>query len=303
MMNQKIWGVDFKNPIIGASGTFGFGKEYNNFYDVSQLGAISSKGLTLLPKSGNEGIRIVETPSGIMNSIGLENPGIEKFLSEELPRMKSYNTAILANVGGSDLESYLEAVRLIDEASKNGNAVDVIELNISCPNVKQGGMAFGMNPCDAEFITSKVRELTKLPLVVKLSPNAHNLVEVAKAVELAGADGISLVNTFNALDIDVKKRKASFNNIYAGLSGPAIRPIALRMVRDVSKNVSVPVIGMGGIETGMDAAAFIMAGAHLIQFGTASFIDPMAGINILKELETFMIEEKIQSLDEIRGII
>lgn len=303
MMNQKIWGVDFKNPIIGASGTFGFGKEYNNFYDVSQLGAISSKGLTLLPKSGNEGVRIVETPSGIMNSIGLENPGIEKFLSEELPRMKSYNTAILANVGGSDLESYLEAVRLIDEASKNGNAVDVIELNISCPNVKQGGMAFGMNPCDAEFITSKVRELTKLPLVVKLSPNAHNLVEVAKAVELAGADGISLVNTFNALDIDVKKRKASFNNIYAGLSGPAIRPIALRMVRDVSKNVSVPVIGMGGIETGMDAAAFIMAGAHLIQFGTASFINPMAGINILKELETFMIEEKIQSLDEIRGII
>ncbi|MGL5440056.1 MAG: dihydroorotate dehydrogenase [Filifactoraceae bacterium] len=303
MMEQNIWGIEFKNPVIAASGTFGFGKEYNNFYEISKLGGICSKGLTLMPKFGNEGIRIVETPSGIMNSIGLENPGIEKFLEEELPRMKAYKIPIFANIGGSDLESYLEAIRLIDKGGGLGSSADIIELNISCPNVKQGGMAFGMNSYDAGFVTRKVREVTKLPLVVKLSPNAYNLVEVAKAVEDAGADGISLINTFNALDIDIKKRKSKFENIYAGLSGPAIRPIALRMVRDVSKNVAIPVIGIGGIEKGVDAIAFIMAGAHLIQFGTASFINPMAGINIVNELEEFMVDENIKSLSEIRGIV
>lgn len=301
-MKQTVFGKEFKNPVIGASGTFGFGKEYNQFYDISLLGGISSKGLTLEPKDGNSGIRITETPSGIMNSIGLENPGVRVFLERELEFMKSKNTVVLANVGGSDLDSYKEAVRLIDEHAKVQNGVDIIELNISCPNVKQGGMAFGINACDAQFITSEIRKVTSLPLVVKLSPNANNLVEVAKAVESSGADGISLVNTFNALDIDINSKKATFDNIYAGLSGPAIMPIALRMTRDVCKNVNIPVIGMGGITTAEDAIKFIMAGATLIQFGTASFINPMAGYEIVKGMEQYFKAQNIK-IEEIRGII
>ncbi|MGL5257842.1 MAG: dihydroorotate dehydrogenase [Proteocatella sp.] len=301
-MKQEVFGKVFKNPVIGASGTFGFGKEYNEFYDISILGGVSSKGLTLEPRNGNDGIRITETPSGIMNSIGLENPGVRAFLQNELAFMKSKDIVVIANVGGSDLESYEEAVRLIDEHAKTNDGVDIIELNISCPNVKQGGMAFGINACDAEFITSKIRKLTDLPLVVKLSPNANNLIEVAKAVESAGADGLSLVNTFNALDIDINAKKATFNNIYAGLSGPAIMPIALRMTRDVCKNVKIPVIGMGGITNAEDAIKFIMAGATLVQFGTASFMNPMAGYDIVKGMENYFKQENT-TIKEIRGII
>lgn len=301
-MKQEIFGKIFKNPVIAASGTFGFGREYDDFYDISILGGVSSKGLTLEPKKGNEGIRITETPSGIMNSIGLENPGVRAFLNKELEFMKSKDIVVIANVGGADLDSYIEAVKLIDDHSKNNDGVDIIELNISCPNVKQGGMAFGINACDAEFITDKIRKVTNLPLVVKLSPNANNLVEVAKAVESAGADGLSLVNTFNALDIDIKNKKATFNNIYAGLSGPAIMPIALRMTRDVSKNVNIPIIGMGGITTAEDAIKFIMAGASLVQFGTASFMNPMAGYDIVKGMETYFKLENT-TIEEIRGII
>lgn len=301
-MKQEIFGKIFKNPVIAASGTFGFGREYDDFYDISILGGVSSKGLTLEPKNGNEGIRITETPSGIMNSIGLENPGVRAFLDKELEFMKSKDIVVIANVGGADLDSYIEAVKLIDDHSKNNDGVDIIELNISCPNVKQGGMAFGINACDAEFITDKIRKVTNLPLVVKLSPNANNLVEVAKAVESAGADGLSLVNTFNALDIDIKNKKATFNNIYAGLSGPAIMPIALRMTRDVSKNVNIPIIGMGGITTAEDAIKFIMAGASLVQFGTASFMNPMAGYDIVKGMETYFKLENT-TIEEIRGII
>lgn len=301
-MKQEVFGKIFKNPLIAASGTFGFGKEYNEFYDISILGGVSSKGLTLEPRKGNDGIRITETPSGIMNSIGLENPGVRAFLKSELEFMKSKDIVVIANVGGSDLESYVEAVRLIDEHSKTNKGVDIIELNISCPNVKQGGMAFGINACDAEFITKEIRKTTKLPLVVKLSPNANNLVEVAKAVESAGADGLSLVNTFNALDIDINSKKATFNNIYAGLSGPAIMPIALRMTRDVTKNVKIPVIGMGGIQNAEDAIKFIMAGATLVQFGTASFMNPMAGYDIVKGMEDYFKRENT-TIKEIRGII
>ncbi len=301
-MKQEVFGNIFKNPVIAASGTFGFGKEYNEFYDISILGGVSSKGLTLEPRKGNEGIRITETPSGIMNSIGLENPGVRAFLKSELEFMNSKDIVIIANVGGSDLESYVEAVKLIDEHSKTNKGIDIIELNISCPNVKQGGMAFGINACDAEFITKEIRKNTNLPLVVKLSPNANNLVEVAKAVESAGADGLSLVNTFNALDIDINSKKATFNNIYAGLSGPAIMPIALRMTRDVTKNVKIPVIGMGGIQNAEDAIKFIMAGATLVQFGTASFMNPMAGYDIVKGMEDYFKRENT-TITEIRGVI
>ncbi len=301
-MKQTVFGKEFKNIVIGASGTFGFGREFDNFYDVSILGGISSKGLTLEPREGNSGIRITETPSGIMNSIGLENPGVRAFLRDELPFMKSKNTLVLANVGGSDMDSYIEAVKLIDEHAKHGSGADIIELNISCPNVKQGGMAFGINACDAERITKEIRKVTSLPLVVKLSPNANNLIEVAKAVEAMGADGLSLVNTFNALDIDIANKKAVFDNIYAGLSGPAIMPIALRMTRDVCKNVSIPVIGMGGITSHIDAIKFVMAGASLVQVGTGNFINPMACVEIIKGLEKYLKDNNIK-LDEIRGII
>lgn len=301
-MKQTIFGKEFKNIVIAASGTYGFGREFDQFYDISALGGISSKGLTLEPRDGNSGIRITETPSGIMNSIGLENPGVETFLKEELPFLKSKDTVVIANVGGSDLESYIRAVELIDDHAQHHPGVDIIELNISCPNVKQGGMAFGINACDAEFITGQIKKITHLPLLVKLSPNAHNLVEVAKAVEGAGADGLSLVNTFNALEIDVVNKKPIFDNIYAGLSGPAIMPIALRMTRDVAKNVKVPVVGMGGISNHMDALKFIMAGASLVQVGTANFANPMASYDIIKGLEEYLLENKL-TIEEIRGII
>ena len=301
-MQEIVFGKKFKNIVIGASGTFGFGREYDKFYDISILGGISSKGLTLEKRDGNSGIRITETPSGIMNSIGLENPGVEKFLKEELPFMKSKDIIVIANVGGSDLDSYIRAVELIDEHSKKHDGVDIIELNISCPNVKQGGIAFGINACDAAGITKEIRKVTSLPLVVKLSPNAYSIVEVAKAVEFEGADGLSLINTFSALDIDIEKKKATFDNIYAGLSGPAIMPIALRMTRDVCKNVNIPVMAMGGITTHIDALKFVMAGAKLIQVGTANFMNPMACYDIIKGLELYLEKENI-NLDEIRGII
>lgn len=301
-MQEFVFGKNFKNIVIGASGTFGFGREFDRFYDVSRLGGISSKGLTLEPREGNTGIRITETPSGVMNSIGLENPGVAAFLETELPFMKSKNNVVIANVGGSDLESYIKAVEMIDEHAKTKDGVDIIELNISCPNVKQGGMAFGINACDAAFITKEIRKVTTLPLVVKLSPNANNLIEVAKSVEAEGADGLSLVNTFTALDIDVVNKRAVFDNIYAGLSGPAIMPIALRMTRDVCKNVQVPVMAMGGITTAMDALKFVMAGATLIQVGTGNFMNPMACYDIIEELEQYLEKEKL-TLAEIRGII
>lgn len=301
-MREIVFGKEFKNIVVGASGTFGFGREFDKFYDVSLLGGISSKGLTLEPREGNKGVRITETPSGIMNSIGLENPGVKAFLEHELPFMKSKNNVVIANVGGSDLESYVRAVELIDEHAKKQDGVDIIELNISCPNVKQGGMAFGIHACDAAMITKEIRKTTKLPLVVKLSPNAYNIVEVAKAVEAEGADGLSLVNTFTALEIDVQNKKALFDNIYAGLSGPAILPIALRMTRDVCKNVKVPVMAMGGITTAIDAIKFVMAGATLIQVGTGNFANPTACYDIIKGLEEYFAKEN-STPAEIRGII
>lgn len=303
VMEQQLWGCRFKNPVIAASGTFGFGEEYQNFYDISILGGISTKGMTLEPRDGNSGLRIIETPSGVMNSIGLQNPGVLHYTQCESRFLAEKNIVILANVGGSTLESYLEALSILEAENKKKRVMDMVELNISCPNVKAGGMAFGMNACDAELITKKAREVITVPLIVKLSPNAHHLVEVAQAVESAGADGISLVNTFNALEIDIYRRKALFDNITAGLSGPCIKPIALRMVREVSKAVSIPVIGMGGVQTWQDVVKFIMAGAHLVQFGTGSFMDPMMGKKLVEGLENYVREQGIRNWKEIRGII
>lgn len=307
-LSCNIAGIQFKNPIIMASGTFGFGQEYGKLYDINKLGGISGKGLTLNAKPGNEGIRVYETPSGMLNSVGLENPGVERFLQEECPAWENLDLVRIANLGGNTIEDYVEGARLIHEDSlkriaSNKQAVDMIELNISCPNVKAGGMAYGIQTEIAREVVRKIRETTSLPLVIKLSPNAEDIVGMAVMCQEEGADGVSLVNTFSAMKIDIKQRRSVFDNTYAGLSGPAIKPIALRMVHQVCKAVTIPVMGMGGITNASDIIEFIMAGAEVIQVGTYNFMNLHAGTQLLEELEAWMQAEKINSLDEIRGII
>lgn len=298
MIDVNICGVNFKNPIIAASGTFGFGQEYSEYFDVSKLGGICSKGLTYNEKSGNDGIRVFETRAGMLNSVGLQNPGVDNFINENLPNMKKLDTVIIANLGGGTIEEYIKGVEKL-----NNSEVDMIELNISCPNVKTGGMAFGIKSNIAYEVVSKVKYSCKKPLIVKLSPNAENIVDMAKSCEKAGADALSLVNTFNGMAVDIKNRKPVFDNITAGLSGPAIKPIALRMVYEVCNVVDVPVIGIGGISSFEDALEFIMAGAQAVQVGTANFIKPDICLDIINGIEQFMINENIKSLNEIRGIL
>lgn len=298
MLNVNINGVDFKNPVIAASGTFGFGQEYNNFYDVSILGGISTKGLTLRKKDGNTGIRVYETKGGMMNSVGLQNPGVDHFIQYELKDMKKLNTNIIANVGGGCIEDYETAVSKLNETD-----IDMIELNISCPNVKSGGMAFGIKSNVAFEVVDKIKKITNKPLMVKLSPNAENIVDMALQCEKAGADSISLINTIKGMAIDINKRKPVFDNIYAGLSGPAVKPIALRMVHEVSKAVNIPVIGLGGISTAEDAIEFMMAGARAIQIGTVNFNNPLAGKEIVQGIEDFLLKEGIKDINEIIGIV
>ena len=298
MTKVNICGIEFKNPVIAASGTFGFGREFEEYFPIEKLGGISTKGLTLNKKDGNKGIRIYETPSGLMNSIGLQNPGVEGFIKNELTFMETKNTVIMANLGGGTLDDYLQGIELL-----NSTSVHMIELNISCPNVKEGGMAFGIKCNTAKEVVSAAKKICKKPMIVKLSPNAENIKEMAYTCVEAGADGLSLVNTFNALAIDIVKRKPIFNNITAGLSGPCIKPIALRMVYEVSKVVDVPIIGLGGIMTANDAIEFIMAGATAVQVGSGNFIKPDISMDIINGIEKFMEEQKIKSLDEIRGII
>lgn len=291
-------GVAFKNPVVMASGTFGFGREYNQLFPIEKLGGISSKGLTLHARSGNEGIRIWETPSGIMNSVGLENPGVEGFIQKDLDWVNSLDLVNLVNVGGHSIEDYIEAVERL-----NKEQLDILELNISCPNVKQGGMNFGVKTDMAQDVVRTIRQVCKHKMVVKLSPNAENIVDLAKACEAEGADGISLVNTFLAFAIDIKKKQPVFQNGYAGLSGPAIKPIALRMVHQVSKAVQIPVMGMGGISTWQDAVEFIMAGASVIQVGTATFMKPDKALDIIDGLEQYCVDNGLSNIVEVRGII
>ena len=297
-MNGKFKDLNFKNPVIMASGTFGFGREYNEIYDIEKLGGISSKGLTLNQKDGNNGMRVFETPSGMMNSVGLENPGVQGFIDKELSFFSDLDLVRIVNLGGGTLDDYIKGAELL-----RGKDIDVIELNISCPNVKAGGMAFGIKNEVAREVVREVRKVVDKPLVIKLSPNAEDIVGMARVCEEEGADGVSLVNTFKALAIDINKRKPVFDNVYAGLSGPAIKPIALRMVNEVSKNIEIPVWGMGGITNANDAIEFIMAGSSCIQVGTANFVNPRIGLEIIDGIEKFMKQEGIKTLDEIRGII
>ena len=303
-LSVDICGVHFKNPVIAASGTFGYGSEYSSLIDVNALGGICSKGLTLEPRAGNPGSRLVETASGLINSIGLENPGIRHFIENELPTMQKFDTVILANLSGSSLDTYTQGASLLDKT-----AVPMIELNISCPNVKAGGMAFGLNPATAAEVTAAVRRETNKPLVVKLSPNAPDLLAVANAVREAGANAISLVNTFQATSIDIERGKPVFANIHAGYSGPAIKPIALRMVYDLCRAMStlpeekrIPVIGLGGIRCWQDAVEFIMAGAHAVQVGTATFANPTCMTEIVEGIKRFMSRKGYATLADMRGI-
>lgn len=297
-LKVNICGIEFNNPVIAASGTFGFGKEFADYIDINKLGGISSKGLTLHKNLGNKGIRIYETASGIMNSIGLQNPGIEYFIKEELPFLETKDAVTIANLGGHSVEDYVKGAQMLDKTS-----VPIIELNISCPNVKEGGMAFGTNPKKACEVIEKVRKATKKVLMVKLSPNVGDIKEFVKIAEKSGADCISLVNTFNALAIDVDNKKAVFENKTAGLSGPCIKPIALRMVYEASNATNLPIIGMGGISNYRDCLEFIMAGASAVQVGTSNFVDFNTMINIVDDLEKYMQKENLNSLEEIRKII
>jgi dihydroorotate dehydrogenase (NAD+) catalytic subunit len=298
MLDVNICGINFKNPVIAASGTFGFGKEYGEIYDVGRLGGISTKGLTLNKKAGNDGVRVFETRGGMLNSVGLQNPGVDSFIVDELPNLLKINTNILANLGGGTIEDYLEGIEKL-----NNTSVHIIELNISCPNVKCGGMAFGVKSEVASSIVKRVKAICNKPLMVKLSPNAEDIVDMAYKCCEAGADALSLVNTFKAMAIDINKRKPIFDNVTAGLSGAAIKPIALRMVYEVSKVVNIPVIGMGGIFTARDAIEFIMAGATAIQVGTANFVKPDICLDIIDGMEEFMKKENIKNIKEIINII
>ncbi|WP_049690965.1 dihydroorotate dehydrogenase [Anaerococcus jeddahensis] len=297
-LKVNICGIEFNNPVIAASGTFGFGKEFADYIDINKLGGISSKGLTLHKNLGNKGIRIYETAAGIMNSIGLQNPGIEYFIKEELPFLETKDAVTIANLGGHSVEDYVKGASMLDKTS-----VPIIELNISCPNVKEGGMAFGTDPKKACEVIEKIREVTKKVLMVKLSPNVGDIKEFVKISENSGADCISLVNTFNALAIDVDNKKAVFENKTAGLSGPCIKPIALRMVYEASNATNLPIIGMGGISNYRDCLEFIMAGASAVQVGTSNFVDFNTMINIVDDLEKYMQRENLNSLEEIRKII
>jgi dihydroorotate dehydrogenase (NAD+) catalytic subunit len=298
-LSVDICGITFKNPIIAASGTFGFGREYSDYIDLSLLGGISVKGLTIKPRSGNRPPRIAETPSGMLNSVGLQNPGVDYFLEYELPWLKKYDTRIIANINGNTIDEYCELAERLSKCS-----ADMIEVNVSCPNVKQGGMAFGINPDSVFKVTKEVKAVAMQPIIVKLSPSAPDMAEAAKAAEQAGADAVSLINTLPGMAIDIKTRKPILANITGGLSGPAIKPIALRMVWQAANAVKIPVIGMGGIMTGEDAIEFLLAGATAISVGTANLLEPGACILILEQIKQYLASNNIEDVRELtRGLI
>lgn len=294
----EFLGKELKNPVITSSGCFGFGEEYNNYFDINKLGAINLKGITLNKREGNKGIRIAETPSGMINSIGLENPGIEYFRDNIVENIK-YKTKIILNINGESEEEYIAVSEIANEIKR----VDFIELNISCPNVKNGGMAFGINSISASNLTKSVKKvLTKKPLIVKLSPNVTDITEIAKAVENAGADAVSLVNTFLAMKIDTKTKKPLLGNIFGGLSGGCIMPIAVRMVYQIFDAIKIPIIGMGGIENYNDALEFIMAGASLVSIGSAIFENPILPIEVINGIENYFKENNIKDIKDLIGI-
>lgn len=296
-LKVKIKDLEFKNPVMTASGTSGFAEELNDFYDVSKLGAVLLKGITLKNRDGNEYPRMAETASGMLNAVGLQNKGIDYFIKNIYPRIKNYDTHLIANVNGSTVEEYIEVTEKVNELEH----ISAIELNISCPNVKEGGMSFGISCPSAEAVTREVRRACDKLLIVKLSPNVTDISEIAKAVEGQGADSVSLVNTFLGMAIDAEKRTPLLSTITGGLSGPAIKPIALRMVWQVYNAVKIPVIGMGGIMNSSDAIEFMLAGASAVQVGTAIFKDPFIPIQIIDGIKDYMERHKLDKVSDITG--
>lgn len=295
-MHVKIAGVPFQNPLIAASGTFGFGREYGEFYPLSTLGGISCKGITLAARPGNPPPRIAETPAGMLNAVGLQNPGVEHFIAQDLPWLKAQGTVIIANIAGNTPEDYCRMAERLSETD-----VDMVELNISCPNVRQGGVQFGTTCAGVEGITGQVRRFCKKPLMVKLSPNVSDIGEIAAAAQAAGADALSLINTLTGMRIDINTRRPVLRNNTGGLSGPALLPVAVRMVWQASRRVTIPIVGMGGVSGWQDAAELLLAGASAFQVGTAFFTDPYAPVKILKGLEQYLDEKGIASVTELTG--
>ena len=293
----SIAGVEWKNPVTTASGTFGFGFEYSEYFDLSRLGAVCLKALSAVPRDGNPSPRIAETPRGILNSVGLQNPGARYFVENYQPKLREYDTKLIANLCGNTVDDYVEAARIL-----NGY-VDMFELNISCPNVKVGGMAFGTDPKMTEEITRRVKEAAECPLIVKLSPNVTDICEIARAAEAGGADALSLINTLLGMRIDIKTRRPILRNNTGGLSGPAVKPVAVRMVNQVYNSVKLPIIGMGGIATGEDAIEFILAGASAVAVGTAGFVDPCAWVKVADGIEKYLDENGIERVSDIVGAV
>jgi dihydroorotate dehydrogenase (NAD+) catalytic subunit len=289
--------LTLKNPITVASGTFGYGLEYQNYVDLNHLGAIFVKGLTLKPTFGHPQQRIAETPSGMLNCIGLQNVGVDSFINEKLPLLREYDTAVIANINGSTLDDYVR----ITERLSSVDGIAALEVNVSCPNVSAGGMLFGTDSHMIETVTREVKSRTGLPVIVKLSPNVTDIRVMARAAENGGADIISLINTLVGIAINCETRKPVLSNVTGGLSGPAIKPVALRCVLDVSKSVSLPIIGMGGINSGIDAIEFFLAGSHAVSIGTANFVHPDASIQVLDEVEQYMISHDIFNLGDLVG--
>ncbi len=295
----KIAGVEFKNPVTTASGTFGSGIEYSNFVDLNRLGAVTTKGVALTPWPGNPTPRVTETYGGMLNAIGLQNPGIDVFCERDLPFLEKYDTRVIVNVCGKTEEEYVGVVeRLAQE--KN---VDMLEINVSCPNVKEGAIAFGQNATALYNITEKIKKAAKQPVIMKLSPNVTDITEMARAAEAAGADAISLINTITGMKIDIARRKFAIANKTGGLSGPAIKPVAVRMVYQCAQAVKIPIIGMGGIATAEDALEFILAGASMVAVGMMNFHDPMSTVKVVEGIESYMKQYDVEDINELIGAV
>ena len=299
-MNTKvnIAGIEFKNPVTTASGTFGSGMEYGEFVDLNRLGAVTTKGVANIPWEGNPTPRIAEVYGGMLNAIGLQNPGIDVFVNRDIPYLKQFDTKIIVNVCGRSEQDYCEVVeRLADQP------VDLLEINISCPNVKHGGIAFGQDPKQVEHITSQIKKIAKQPVMMKLSPNVTDITEMARAAEAGGADALSLINTLTGMKIDINRRAFAIANKTGGMSGPAVKPIAVRMVYQVANAVKVPIVGMGGIATAEDALEFIMAGATMVSVGTANFYNPYATLEVVEGIENYMKKYNVADINELIGCV
>jgi dihydroorotate dehydrogenase (NAD+) catalytic subunit len=296
-MSIDVAGLSLKNPVMTASGTFGYGEEYAPYVDMNRLGAVVVKGLSLNPRRGNPPPRIMETPSGMLNAIGLQNPGVHVFIKEKLPFLRQFDVPVIVNIFGETVDDYGQVAEILSQTE----GVHALEVNISCPNVKKGGMAFGADPSAAREVTRRVKSVTHLPVMVKLTPNVTDIVEIAKNVESGGADAISLINTIGGMAVDAEKRRPRLSTITGGLSGPAIKPIALKMVWQVAQKVSIPVVGVGGIMNAEDAVEFLIVGARAVQIGTANFVNPRAAMDVIEGIERYMIRHGMREMRDLIG--